>query len=75
MDMVKDKQYNMQITIVKDILTARGIDIKDIKLEQSRKTIYLSINDFYSDKSLSTVNGVIKTYFSDYKISIDWKEQ
>ena len=75
LDMVKDKQDKIQIKTIGDMLSARGIEVTDIKLDRSQKTVSLNVNGNYSDKILSTVNSVVKIYFDNYKISIIWKEK
>ena len=57
------------------MLSARGIEVTDIKLDKSQKTVSLNVNGYYSDKISSTVNSVVKIYFDNYKISIIWKEK
>ncbi len=75
LDMVKDKQDKRQIKTIGDMLSARGIEVTDIKLDKSQKTVSLNVNGYYSDKISSTVNSVVKIYFDNYKISIIWKEK
>lgn len=75
LDMVQDKQNSAQIKIIKDVLTAQDIKITEVYIEQAQKTIHLQIDDYYSSRIQSAINGVVKAYFDNYKISISWKER
>ncbi len=73
LDMVNDKQIELQVSTVKGVLEAREVFIKDIKLNSNDKTIILQTTCKRSDKIQDVITEVVKTYFADYKITIEWK--
>lgn len=75
LDMVEDKQMQLQLTTVKEVLNARGIVTKDVACDNFTKSITLKVDAQQSNDNQTTIESVFKTYFDGYKIIIKWKEQ
>lgn len=73
LDAVNEKQLQASLTIVKDVLTARGVDVQITDVDSENKTISLSSDAKYSYDNKALIDKVFGTYFSDYKITINWK--
>lgn len=73
LDMVNNKQIDLQLSTVKGMLEARDVPINDIKINSADKTILLQAACKRSDEKQDVISDVVKTYFVDYKITIEWK--
>lgn len=73
LDMVEEKQIQLHISTVKDILNARGIVTDDISCNKTSKSINVQVDVHQSAENQTTINNAFRTYFEDYQIIIKWK--
>ena len=72
LDMVHDKQQVVQLTNLKTTLWANGVPVSDIEIGSKKKIAVVRVDSGYSYEKEEQIFTIIKQYFPDYEISIEW---
>lgn len=74
LDMVENKEVDMQSVKVKNVLNARGISVQSVAALKESRTLQIQAFGKENDAARNKIIDVAQTYFEGYKIIIKWSE-
>lgn len=74
LDMVEDKQVDLQSVKVKNILNARGISVQSVVVTKESRSLQIQATGKENDVECNEIIDVAQTYFDGYEIIIKWSE-